>query len=184
MRNKKVRAVCLVLGLLLGPLSYLGALQLTGNFHTVIPGELYRSAQPTGDDIARDIREHGIKSVLNLRGPHPGEAWYDEELATSARLGIRHFDLPLSAKRELNDPEVARLETAMRDAPKPLLVHCKSGADRAGLAASLYLLIRGRSADDAGTQLSLIYGHFPFLGSRSVAMDRTFERVALHTPSR
>lgn len=32
---------------------YLAALQVTGNFHTVIAGELYRSAQPDPAALAR-----------------------------------------------------------------------------------------------------------------------------------
>lgn len=31
---------------------YLGVLQLTGNFHEVLPAELYQSAQPSAVDVA------------------------------------------------------------------------------------------------------------------------------------
>jgi protein tyrosine/serine phosphatase len=44
-----------------------------------------------------------------------------------------------------------------------VLVHCKSGADRAGFMATLYLLLQeGRSLAEAKEQLSLRYGHFRF----------------------
>ncbi|EBV3600022.1 tyrosine protein phosphatase, partial [Salmonella enterica subsp. enterica serovar Virchow] len=33
--------------------AYIGWLHATGNFHTVIAGELYRSAQPTARDVDR-----------------------------------------------------------------------------------------------------------------------------------
>ncbi|MHB0954479.1 MAG: hypothetical protein ACYC10_21510 [Allorhizobium sp.] len=56
---------------------YLGYLQLSGNFHPVIAGEVYRSAQPSGDAIARYAREQGIQSIINLRGPNPGRAWHN-----------------------------------------------------------------------------------------------------------
>jgi protein tyrosine/serine phosphatase len=165
--------------LLIAPGGYFGFVQLTGNFHAVIAGEVYRSAQPTADDIAAHVHRQGIRSVLNLRGSHVGTAWYDEEVAASDRLGIRHIDLQLSAHRELSDAEITRLEEIMRSAPKPLLIHCKSGADRTGLAAALYLLavLHGRPGEAAG-QLSWVYGHFPFFGSRSVAMDQSFEHAA------
>jgi protein tyrosine/serine phosphatase len=39
-------------------------------------------------------------------------------------------------------------------------MHCKSGADRAGLASGLALLFEGGTAADAMAQLSWRYGHF------------------------
>ena len=63
----------------------------------------------------------------------------------------------------------------MRQAPKPLVIHCRSGADRSGLIAALYLFtIEGKRAETAAQQLSLFYGHFPYLWSRSGAMDHSF----------
>jgi protein tyrosine/serine phosphatase len=41
----------------------------------------------------------------------------------------------------------------------PALLHCKSGADRAGLAAGLIVLFEGGTAADAMRHLSLRYGH-------------------------
>ena len=43
---------------------------------------------------------------------------------------------------------------------KPVLIHCKSGADRTGLAAAIYLLTEGgKTLDQAERQLSLRYIH-------------------------
>jgi protein tyrosine/serine phosphatase len=164
--------------LLVAPGSYFGVLKLAGNFHAVIAGELYRSAQPSGSDITDYARTYGIRSVLNLRGSHAGEAWYDEERAASTALGIDHIDLPLSADHELSDSQIETLAQAMATAPKPLLIHCKSGADRTGLAAALYLLrVRHLPPHEAGEQLSWIYGHLPIFGNRTAAMDETFEHA-------
>src|SRR5262249_28381673 len=56
----------------------------------------------------------------------------------------------------------------------PALVHCKSGADRAGFAAALYLLmVEKRPLDEAARQLSLLYGHFPF--AKTGILDAFFE---------
>lgn len=46
----------------------------SGNFHAVIPGEVYRSAQPLGAALARYRNEYGIRTVLNLRGSNEREA--------------------------------------------------------------------------------------------------------------
>jgi hypothetical protein len=45
------------------------------------------------------VRDHGIKSILNLRGAHSGQSWYDDEVAVSGELGVAHYDYGLSAGR-------------------------------------------------------------------------------------
>jgi protein tyrosine/serine phosphatase len=154
---------------------YWGILQYEGNLHVVSDGILYRSAQPSKREIKAAVREYGIKSVLNLRGANPGSPWYDDEVAESRALGLVHYDYSLSAKRFVTRRQIADILGILRQAPKPLLIHCKSGADRAGLVAALYrFALAGASAEEADQELSLVYGHFPYLMSRSVAMDNSF----------
>lgn len=162
-----------------GLLAYLGFLHATGNFHPVVTGELYRSAQVTRADIADYRTDYGIRSILNLRGAAPGEAWYDDEIAASMAAGIAHADFAMNASQELAAADAERLIALMRDLPKPLLVHCRHGSDRTGLAASLYLAaIKGVGEDEAEGQLSLRFGHFavPVL-SAAWPMDESWERL-------
>lgn len=155
--------------------AYSGAMIYEGNFHAVEAGVLYRSAQLDKAGFEAFGRQYGIKSVLNLRGAHPGEGWYDGEVAATRDLGIAHFDYPISAKRVVTAEQAVQLLDIVKRAPKPLLIHCKSGADRSGLVAALYeYAIAGTSAAGADRQLSLAYGHFPYLTSRSGAMDASF----------
>jgi protein tyrosine/serine phosphatase len=155
--------------------AYWGVIQYHGNFHAVKEGAFYRSAQLSKDELRSVIRDHKIRSVLNLRGAHPGQAWYDEEVAASRALGVAHYDYGLSAYRIVTSRQIGEVLDIIRDAPKPLLVHCKSGADRAGLVSALYRFAdEGASAEQADRQLSVIYGHFPYLTSRSGAMDDSF----------
>jgi protein tyrosine phosphatase (PTP) superfamily phosphohydrolase (DUF442 family) len=154
---------------------YWGAVQYQGNFHTVEQGAFYRSAQLSKAELQTAIREHRIKAILNLRGAHPGEPWYDDEVAVSKALGVAHYSYGLSAHRVVSDQQIADLLGIVRDAPKPLLVHCKSGADRTGLVSALYrYAVEGADTEEADGQLSLVYGHFPYLMSRSRAMDDSF----------
>jgi len=146
-----------------------------GNFHAVQPGVLYRSAQLSRGELETLARRYGIKSVLNLRGANPGRAWYEGEMAAVRDLGIAHYDDALSAKRFVTAAQITQLLAIVRRAPKPLLIHCESGADRSGLVAALFdYAIRGESAAAADRQLSLAYGHFPYFMSRTGAMDRSF----------
>ncbi|CUX11577.1 Protein tyrosine/serine phosphatase [Agrobacterium genomosp. 13 str. CFBP 6927] len=158
---------------------YLYAIQLLGNFHEVLAGQLYRSNQPSVEELVRYTKENGIRTVINLRGPNESKAWYQDEIRTARELGLNHIDFGMSASRELNMNEVNQLVAIMRDAPKPILIHCKAGADRTGLATALYLSrIALLGEKEAESQLSIRYGHvgIPYL-SATYAMDRTWENV-------
>ncbi|WP_296071279.1 dual specificity protein phosphatase family protein [uncultured Agrobacterium sp.] len=158
---------------------YLYAIQLLGNFHEVVPGQFFRSNQPTTEQLTRYTEDYGIKTVINLRGANEGESWYRDELETSKKLGLNHIDFGMSASRELTMSQVNQLVAIMRDAPKPILIHCKSGADRTGLATALYLSRVARLGEEAAeSQLSIRYGHvgIPYL-SAAYAMDRTWENA-------
>src|SRR3546814_3645424 len=77
---------------------YLGFLQLSGNFHEVVAGELYRSAQPSAAKLENYVRRHGIRTVINLRGENSDTRWYREEVDTARRLGIQHIDFRIDRK--------------------------------------------------------------------------------------
>jgi protein tyrosine/serine phosphatase len=155
--------------------AYIGGLLLSGNVHTVVPGQLYRSAQLGKAHFARVIRDDGIRTIVNLRGAHAGAPWYDDELAVSDSLHVVHYDFAMSAEHFVPAVRLDSLLALLRTAPRPILIHCQSGADRSGLVAALYEKeIDGRPTAEADGQLSIRYGHFPWLGSKTVAMDSSF----------
>jgi protein tyrosine/serine phosphatase len=153
-------------------------LQIVGNVHVVEDGLVFRAAQLNGSRLASLLETYGIKSVINLRGENHGSVWYEDEIAVTASHGVSHFDVRMSALNEPSDELVAQLIETLRLAPRPILIHCASGSDRTGLASALYeKFIERRSTDVASRQISFRYGHFPWLGNRSVAMDHTFRRL-------
>ena len=160
--------------------AYLVGIQLTGNFAPVVDGEVYRSNQPTAAQLKTYSRTRGIRSVINLRGDGSGEEWYRQEVATSKSLGIVHYDFPMSDREELSLERAQLLVRLMRNAEKPMLIHCKAGADRTGLASALYLAkIAGAGEEDAEAQLSIRYGHVSLPVSPSYAMDRSFDNLEI-----
>ena len=66
-----------------------------------------------------------------------------------------------------------KLINIVKNAKKPILIHCKAGADRTGLVSALYLYSIGDK--NALKMLSLKYGHFPYLFSPTSAMDESFK---------
>ena len=153
-------------------------LRLTGNIHEVDAGKVYRSGQLWPLQLSSLLRKKGIRTVINLRGENPDRAWYTDELQVAKAAGVRHISLPMSANREPDNALLATLIDTLGAVELPVLIHCEAGADRSGLASALYkLTVQHKSPQESDGQLSFWYGHFPWLTSRTGAMDRTFWRV-------
>lgn len=170
---KRLAMVAVILPAVLG--AYIGVNQLTGNFHTVIPGELYRSAQPSGPDVAEYAHRYGIRTIVNLRN-EKRTAWYHDEADAAQKAGITLIDFPISSDRELPVSQSAELARRMADAPKPILIHCEHGANRTGLASAIYVGAVKKSGEAfADFQLSPFYGHIPIPGIGRYAMTRSWD---------
>jgi protein tyrosine/serine phosphatase len=177
--NRAVRGIAITLfaTTLVGG-GYLSELHFAGNFHTVVAGQVYRSAQMTPKQIDASINTYGIKTIINLRGPNVGRPWYDAEVHEAKLLGVAHIDFGMSAGRELTKVEADRLIALMKTAQKPVLIHCSAGSDRSGLASALYLAAIERAGDKvAEAQLSFRFGHISLPFVAAYAMDRTLEKL-------
>jgi protein tyrosine phosphatase (PTP) superfamily phosphohydrolase (DUF442 family) len=136
-----------------------------GNRGVVDSGRVFRSAQPT-TELDRLIRDYQLKSILNLRAGSQADWWYEAEVSTAEANGLAFYDLPLSASRRPRRHELLKLIDVFDDCPYPLLIHCKSGADRTGLASAVYCLVRRREAPErARLAFSAEFGHIPYGGS-------------------
>jgi hypothetical protein len=167
-----------ILSLGLGIAGWTGYLAATGNIHTVIPNVLYRSAELSPSGFEQVIKRFDIHTVINLRGANPGHRWYENEVAAVLQEGARHVDLRMSATQVPSSAKLHEIGVALARAETPILIHCQGGADRSGLVAALYeLWIAHRPVAEASAQLSFAYGHFPWLGSRTVAMDEAWRNV-------
>lgn len=134
------------------------------NLHEVDAGRFYRSGQLGADRLRQTIDALGIKTIINLRGVRPKMDWYRDELAVAHEKRVRLISLPFDADRLPNRAELVGLLNALRDAKRPILVHCQVGADRSGLASAIYEMeYMGRPKQDALEMLSLRYLHIAWL---------------------
>lgn len=172
LRLKSIAAV--LLSLLILTEGYFLYMEEQGNFHPITHSEAYRSAQLDRDELEYYIKKYNIKSILNLRGENPNASWYTEELRVSTEQNVKHYDIALSASRELTNEEIQKLTDIFKSAPRPILIHCQGGADRSGLAAAMWkVIVDNEPKSEAGRQLSILYGHLPM--GKATAMDRFFE---------
>jgi len=151
------------------------------NFSVVVPGRLYRSNHPTPRRLAAQVRRHGIRTLINLRG-RCGNGSDALSRARAGRLGVRFVDAPFSSGRVPTREQMMLLADAFRDAEEPILVHCKSGADRAGFAAAMFLVLEGASVPQAMRQLSIRHGHVR--RSRAGVLDAVLLRYAQEAEGR
>ena len=128
------------------------------NWGCVIPGLVYRSNHLTPGGLARLARRFGLRTVVNLRGTKANGSNALSE-AAAGRLGIDHVYMAFESRGAPHRERILRFHDIYRGMAFPALLHCKSGADRAGLAAGLVLLFEGGSAAAAARQLSWRYLH-------------------------
>jgi protein tyrosine phosphatase (PTP) superfamily phosphohydrolase (DUF442 family) len=155
------------------------------NLRVVAPGQAYRSGQMDAGEFTRAIKHYGIKSILNLRGENPTKSWHQAEIATAAKLNVAHYDRSLRSGEQLTLEQMNDLVTLLRDAPKPVLIHCLGGADRSALVSALYgFAIADEKPDEAAREFSIWNGHVPLIRPKVTAMDDSFWRYVTNASAR
>lgn len=161
-------------GALLALAWYVYYVLLGSNFHTVIPGQVYRSAQLSAAALEQFIRAKHIRTVVNLRGCCDPETWYRDEGRVTLRNNVSLEDLGFSACRLPSSITLRQLLEVIDRSDYPILFHCHKGSDRTGMASAITLLLRTDTPlEEARQQLGFRYGHLPL--GRTVYIDRFFD---------
>ena len=142
------------------------------NAHWIGP-DMVRAAQPWPFQL-RWWKRDGIRTIINLRGGFD-TGFYVLERDACQRLGLKMVDFTITSR------EVPRRETVMgaRDLfasiEYPALMHCKSGADRAGIMSVFYRHFHlGHPIREAMTELGLRTLHMK--QGKTGVLDYVFER--------
>jgi protein tyrosine phosphatase (PTP) superfamily phosphohydrolase (DUF442 family) len=136
---------------------------LEENLHAVVPGQIYRSAQPSAGELEAMIDELGLRSILNLRGERGGREWLEDEQAVAARRGLQHHSVRLNADRMPPSQRLREVVRILDEAPRPLLFHCQGGVERSGLVGALAVLLAGGDLDAARREFAASKGFVGFL---------------------
>lgn len=128
------------------------------NQHEIAPG-VWRSNHPSPDRIAKQAAS-GIRTIITLRGR--GQApWALLEREACAAHGITLEGVALQSRKAPAKAQLQELIALFRSTERPMLMHCKSGADRAGLASAIYLMvIEGKPVAEARKMLGARFIHF------------------------
>ena len=129
---------------------------LRGIINTKLP--MVSGAAQLGPGRIAKLADKGIKTIINLRGPRDEGGWQLEAEACKKAV-LRCLILPPD-RVQLPASPCYMTKSLFAEVNKPVLMHCKSGADRAGLMSALYLLIvENQPAHIAMQQLAWKYGH-------------------------
>jgi protein tyrosine phosphatase (PTP) superfamily phosphohydrolase (DUF442 family) len=132
---------------------------VTGNVHTVIDGEVYRSAQLSPEQLGALSERFGLRSIVNLRGDQQERSWYPAERQAAAARDLDFHSLRLSGRRLPSPDNLASLLELLSSAERPTLVHCLRGTDRSGLASALARLLAGDDLATARREFSIHHGY-------------------------
>ncbi len=106
------------------------------NAHWVSP-DLIRTNQPWPFQLAW-WKRRGVKSVINLRGGGYPTSFYLLEKDACERLGLDLVNFAVASREAPTREQVLGARALFDTVQYPAIMHCKSGADRAGIMSVLY----------------------------------------------
>ena len=123
-----------------------------------ISEELVRTNQPWPHQFAA-WKDRGVKTIVNLRGGFDA-SFHALEKDACARLGLELVDFTITSREVPSRDRVLGAKRLFETIAYPALIHCKSGADRAGIMSVFYMHFRkGLPIRAALDQLNLRYLH-------------------------
>ena len=123
-----------------------------------IGGGMVRANQPSPEHLKK-FADQGVKTILNLRGPSP-KGYYLLEKEACEALGLTLIDYRVFSRDTPKIEAIHDLKRIYAEMEYPAVMHCKSGADRTGLAGVLYKHFQmGLPISEALEQLRLRYLH-------------------------
>ncbi len=145
------------------------------NLHRISP-EMWRANQPSPRQVAGHASERGIRTIINLRGAST-KGYYLLEREACEAAGIALVDFQVFSRDTPTREAIFAARDLFDTIAYPALMHCKSGADRAGLMSVLYKLLREKAPfHEAVDQLSLKYLHVKH--GKTGMLDAFFEAYA------
>lgn len=140
-----------------------------------VSDRMWRGAQPTSWQV-RGLARQGLRTIVNLRGERDCATYLFEKQAAEEN-GIRLVNFTATSREPPSRAVLHNARKLFESIEYPALMHCKSGADRAGIMSALYLFLHeNRPLEEAQRQLSLRYGHIR--QGKTGVLDRFFEEYA------
>lgn len=160
-----------------GALWYVSTFRVTKNFHEVDPGKFYRSAQLSGPEMAEYVDKYKIQTVISLRGKPDNLSWMKEQEAVLKEKNVRFLYFWWTSNYLPNPDEFRGFLHALRTEKYPILIHCRSGADRTSEASAIYAMDFMNVPKDRAIEenISWDFWHIDWLRPAKKALVRAYE---------
>ena len=151
--------------------------RLTKNFHEVDPGRFYRSAQLDPAELEEAIDRYGIKTVISLRGAPKNSYWYPGQVEVLERKKVKFLAVGWTSDYFPHADDLKTFIKALKEEQYPILVHCRTGADRTGEATAIYAIdYMNIPKDEAiAKYLSFTYWHVPLFHPAKIEFVRRYQ---------
>ncbi len=150
-----------------------GFLRLLYHNFFKIDDNIYRCNMPTPQRIRKYKNVLGIKTIINCRGTKRDGGWLLENEACE-KYGIELINLNARSRAAPDKELIIRANKVFKKIKYPALIHCKSGADRAGIVAALYKILYCEEVpSQAKKQLSLKFLHIKY--AKTGILDKFIE---------
>lgn len=149
--------------------------QLSGVENLYRIGEdLYRGGQPDEAGFSA-LEKLGVRSVLNLRV-------YHKDTHKARHTGLHLMEYPVSGG-SVTEADVEACLRMIREAPKPVFVHCWHGSNRTGIVVAAYRIVfQGWSVEAAENELrDETYGYREFWYGNLVKLLRGTDWAAMRS---
>jgi len=143
---KKKIGIVVVIFVLLGVGKYIYDVNINHNFKTISVGKVYKSGVIPPDELSSYIKEHQIKSVIDLRfpgtddlvnNPEIPEELLAEKNAIEKMDGINYYNV--GSEQVPSKEALEKFYTVIDNtANYPILIHCYHGTGRAQLFSAIY----------------------------------------------
>jgi protein tyrosine/serine phosphatase len=144
--KKKILVSVLLIAALFWAKSYFYDYKINHNFKVISEGKVYKSGVIPPEDIADFVKEHQIKSIIDLRFPGTGDDVNNPEIpveliaekeAAAKIKGLNYFNL---GSDQVPKPENLEYFFKIMDnkANYPVLIHCFHGVGRAEMYSAIY----------------------------------------------
>ncbi len=109
-------------------------------------GDILFGGQPSEESLKR-LHDEGYRTILTTR-PKSEMKW--DEKAQVEALGMQFVSIPMSKPvKTITEDQIEAFDKAMKNAPRPMLLHCGSGNRVSGLYAVWLAKRKGMSAEEA-----------------------------------
>ena len=114
--------------------------RLSKNFYEVDPGKFYRSAQLSPTELDEVVKKYGIKTVISLRGAPENSYWVPKQKEVLEKNHVAFHWVGWTTDFFPDNDDLKNYLNVLKTAEYPVLVHCRTGADRTGEATAMYAI--------------------------------------------